>query len=47
LAAVIILRNSSSCDQYQVGLATRLRLRIYLFVGLELGPVVVLAVAVA
>ena len=37
--AATILRSSSFCDQFQVGLATKHQLKIYLYVDLELGQV--------
>jgi hypothetical protein len=42
-----ILRNFSFCVHFLVGPATRHQLKIYLFVGLELGPAVALVAAVA
>jgi hypothetical protein len=47
LAVATILRNSSFCDHFQVGLDTKHRLRISSFVDPELGQVVALVVAAA
>jgi hypothetical protein len=42
-----ILRNSFFCDHFLVGLAIKRRLKIYIFVDLELGQAAVLVAAAA